>query len=149
MDEIDIEVMTVEKLIELVFTEMVYRKMQQLEEATLCKQDETDRNQWTRFRKCIEVLDDEERWIRYAERALELLNHDVIWQGIVEACKIIKYPELSEIRRDYFEALFDMPCFVWLQMYSETEKTSSINNLIDYVICVCKLKYNSTAECTK
>ena len=27
VDEIDIEVMTVEKLIELVFTEMVYRKM--------------------------------------------------------------------------------------------------------------------------
>ena len=97
VDEIDIEVMTVEKLIELVFTEMVYRKMQQLEEATLCKQDETDGNQWTRLRKCIEVLDDEERWIRYDERALELLNHDVMWQGIVEACKILKYPELSEI----------------------------------------------------
>ena len=84
VDEIDIEVMTVEKFIELVFTEMVYRKMQQLEEATLCKQDETDGNQWARLRKCIEVLDDEERWVRYAERALELLNHDVMWQGIVE-----------------------------------------------------------------
>ena len=149
VDEIDNEVMTVEKLIELVFTEMVYRKMHQLEEATLCKQDETDGNQWTRLRKCIEVLDDEERWIRYAERALELLNHDVMWQGIVEACKILEYPELSEIHRDYFEALFDMSCFAWLQMYSETEKTSFINNLIDYVICVCKLKYNSTVECTK
>ena len=105
VDEIDIEVMTVEKLIELVFTEMVYRKMKQLEEATLCKQDEADGNQWTWLRKCIEVLDDEERWIRYAERALELLNNDVMWQGIVEACKILKYPELSEIHRDYFEAL--------------------------------------------
>ena len=51
------------------------------------------------------MLDDEERWIRYAERALELLNHDVMWQGIIEACKILKYPELSEIHRDYFEAL--------------------------------------------
>ena len=136
VDEIDIEVMTVEKLIELEFTEMVYHKRQQLEEAF-------------RFRKCIEVLDDEERWTRYAERALELLNHDVMWQGIGEACHILKYPELSEIHRDYFEALFDMSCFVWLQMYSETEKTSSINNLIDYIICVCKLKYNTTVECTK
>ena len=149
VNEIDIEVMIVEKMIELVFTEMVYRKIEQLEGATLCKYDETDGNQWTRFRNCIEVLDDEERCIRYAGRSLELLNYDIMWQGIVEDCKILKYPELSEIHIDCFESLFDMLCFVWLRMYSETEKTSSINNLIDCVICVCKLKYNSTVESAK
>ena len=74
-----------EKLIDLVFTEMVYRKIQQLEEATVSKKDETDGNQWTKFRNSLEVLDEEERWIRYAEHALELLNHDVMWQGIIEA----------------------------------------------------------------
>ena len=45
-----------------------------------------------------------------------------MWQVIIEACKILKYPELSEIQRDYFEALFDMLCFVWFQMFSETKR---------------------------
>ena len=48
--EIDFDALTVEKLIDLVFTEMVYRKIQQLEEETLAKRDQTDGNQWTRFR---------------------------------------------------------------------------------------------------
>ena len=40
--------MTIEKLMDLVFTEMVYRKIPQLiEEATLYKKDQTDGNQWT------------------------------------------------------------------------------------------------------
>ena len=136
----DFEALTVEKLIDLVFT---YRKIQQSEEASQAKQDQVDGSLWTRFRKRIEVLDDDERWINYAERALSLLNHDLMWEGIVEACKVLKYPEASEIHRDYFEALFDMTCFVWFWLYSETERTLSINNLIDHIICVCKLK------CTK
>ena len=140
----DFDALTVEKRIDLVFTEMVYRKIQQLEEETLAKRDQTDGNQWTRFRECFKMLDNEERWISYAERALELLNHDVMWRAIVEACKILKYPEPSAIHRDYFEALFDMSCFVWFQIYSESERTAFINNLIDYVLCVCKLKYNYT-----
>ena len=51
VDEIDFDALTVEKPIDLVFTEMVYRKIQQLEEETLAKRDQTDGNQWTRFRK--------------------------------------------------------------------------------------------------
>ena len=38
--------MTTEKLIDLVFTEI-----HELKEATLSKKDETDGNQWTKFRK--------------------------------------------------------------------------------------------------
>ena len=64
-----------------------------------------------RFKKCSEVLDHEERWITYAEQALSLLNHEVMWQEIVEACKILKYPEPPAMHRDYFETLFDMSCF--------------------------------------
>ena len=110
--EIDFDALTVEKLIDFVFTEMVYRKIQQLEEeAAQAKQDEVYGKLWPRFRKRIEALDDEERWIYYAERALDLLDHDVMWKGVVEACKILKYPEPSEIHRGYFEALFDMTCF--------------------------------------
>ena len=89
--EIDFDALTVEKLIDFVFTEMVYRKIQQLEEAAQVKQDQVDGSLWTRFRKRIEVLDDEERSINYAERALELLNDGVMSKGVVEACNILKY----------------------------------------------------------
>ena len=58
VDEVDFEALTIEKLAGLVFTEMVHRKMQQLEKETLAKQDETDGNQWSTFRKCPEVPDD-------------------------------------------------------------------------------------------
>ena len=53
------------------FTEMVYHKIQQLEEeAAQAKQDQVDGSLWTRFRKRIEALDDEECWIYYAEQLL-------------------------------------------------------------------------------
>ena len=90
VDKIDFDALTVEKLIALVFTEMIYHK---IEQETLAKRDRTDGNQSTRFRESFKVLDNEEQWISYTERALELLNHDVMWRGIVEACKILKYPE--------------------------------------------------------
>ena len=86
---------TIEKIVDLVFMEMIRDKMQLLEKEELAKQDQTDGNHRSRFKKCSEVLDHEERWITYAEQALSLLNHEVMWQGIVEACKILKYPESS------------------------------------------------------
>jgi hypothetical protein len=122
---------------------MIYRKIQKLEEET-GKQDQIDGNQWTRFRERSEVDDDEERWMNYAERALSLLNHELVWQGIVGVCKILKYPEPSASHREYFESLFEFSCFVWFQIYSESERTVSIDNLLDYVVCVYKLKCNMT-----
>ena len=100
VDVIDFEAAS---LVDLVFTEMIHDEMQQLEKEELAKQDQTDGNHRARFKKCFEVLDHEERWITYVEQALSLLNHEVMWQGIVEACKILKYPEPSATHRDYFE----------------------------------------------
>ena len=85
VDEIDFEAVTIEKIVDLVFTEMIHDKMQQLEKEELAKQDQTDGNHRSRFKKCSEVLDPEERWI-----------------------------------------------------------TECISNHIDYIICVCKLKFTST-----
>ena len=90
------------------------------------------------------MLDHEGRRITYTKQALSLLNHEVMWQGIVEACTILKYPEPSAMHRDYFETLFDMSCFIWFQTYSESKRTECINIRIDYIICVCKLKFTST-----
>ena len=146
VDEIDFEAVTIEKIVDLVFTEMIHDKMQQLDKEELTKQDQTNGNHRSRFKNCLEVLDHEERWIiTYAEQALSLLNHEVMWQGIIEACKILKYPDPSAMYRDYFETLLDMSCFILFQIYSESKRTECISNLIDYIICVCKLKFTSTA----
>ena len=67
VNEMDFEALTVKKLIDLVFTEMVYR---QLEEASQVKQDQVDGSLWTRFWKRIEALDDEEHWINYVLNVL-------------------------------------------------------------------------------
>ena len=118
VDEIDFEAVTIEKIVDLVFTGMIHDKMQQLEKEELAKQDQSDGNQWSRFKKCSEVLNHEGRWITYAEQALSLLNHEVMWQGIVEACKILKYLEPSAMHRDYFETLFDMSCFIHREAFA-------------------------------
>ena len=73
------------------FTDIVYCQIQKLEEEIRINQDEIDGNQWSRFGQQVEVLDEEERWVNYAERALAMLNHEVVWKAIVEACKILKY----------------------------------------------------------
>ena len=75
VDETDFETVTIEKIVHLVFTKMIHDKIQQLEKEELAKQDQTDSSQWSRLKKCSEVLDPE-----------------VIWQGAVEECKILKYP---------------------------------------------------------
>jgi hypothetical protein len=116
--EIDYELFTPEKLIDFVFTEIVYRQIQKQEE-TRINHDDIDGNQRSRFGQQVEVLDGEERWVNYAERALAMLNHEVVQKAIVEACKILKYPEPSKTQRNDFETLSDMSCFVWHQTSSK------------------------------
>jgi hypothetical protein len=77
VDEIDYELFTPEKLIDFVFTEIVYRQIQKQKE-TRINHDEIDGNQRSRFGQQVEVLDEEERWVNYAERALAMLNHEVV-----------------------------------------------------------------------
>ena len=61
--------------------------------------------------------------------------------GILEAFKILKYPNPSSEGKRYFATLFNLSWLARSRIYSETERTTNINNLMDYVICVCKLKY--------
>ena len=96
---------------------------------------------WRSWRELCKISDEDERWLNYADRAIETIDADDIWQGIVEGCKILKYPEPSAGYRCYFDSLFNFGWFMWSKMYLETERTASINHLIDHLTCVCKLKY--------
>ena len=53
VDEIDFEAVTIEKIVDLVFTEMIHDKMQQLEKEELAKQDQTDGNRRSRFKRSV------------------------------------------------------------------------------------------------
>ena len=55
VDKIDFEAVTIEKIVDLVFTEMIHNRMQ-LEKEELTKQDQTDGNRRSRFKKRSEVL---------------------------------------------------------------------------------------------
>ena len=68
-----------------------------------------------------------------------MINLDIVCRAILEACKVLGYPEPSPYYRNYFESLDHMPTDVLCQMYSETERTPCIVDLIDYVICIGKL----------
>ena len=59
VDEIDFEAVTIEKIVDLVLTEMIHNRMQ-LEKEELTKQDQTDGNRRSRFKKRSEVLNHEE-----------------------------------------------------------------------------------------
>ena len=95
------------------FDEMVYRKIQQFEEATLSKKDGTDRNQWTKFRKRFEVLDEEEGWIRYAKHALELYcgKESLKLAKFSSILKFLKCTEVTLKLCSKSHVLFGFECF--------------------------------------
>ena len=116
--------------------------MQQLEELeTACVKTEIAYSPWTATREHCEITDEDDRWLTYADKVISMVDRDDIWRGILEAFKILKYPTPSSDCKRYFLTLFNLSWITWSRIYSETKRTISINNLMDYVICVCKLKY--------
>ena len=79
--------------------------------------------------KCSEVLDHEGRWITYAEQALSLLNHEVMWQRIVETCKILKYPTYRRCTETTLKHCLICHLLFGFQIYSESKKTECISSL--------------------
>ena len=96
VDEVDFrETLAYDQLIGLVFTEFVHRQMKQLEELeTACVQTETDHGPWTKTREHREITDEDDRWMTCANKAISMIDRD-IWRGILEAFKILKYPNPS------------------------------------------------------
>lgn len=88
------------------------------------------------MREHCEITDEDERWLIYADQAMSMIDREDIWRGIVEACKALKYHGRSVGYRRYFESLFNMAWFTWSKLYSDIERNMSINNLLDYIMCV-------------
>ena len=138
VDEIDFEGITSDKLIDMIFTEFIQRKLSEIEKILYCEDSEYSDLQSPRR---IEILDDEDLWLGYTDQAISQIDQEEVWCGIVEACKILKYPEPSAEHRYYLESLYNLDWLTLRNMYLKFDRTLSLSYLMDYVTCVCKLKY--------
>ena len=136
VDEVNFENMSYEHMIELVFTEFVHEQMKELEASG---KDTTDGTLFDIYKEYLATSEEAYRWSKYAEKAISLLDLELVWCTIVETCKVLQYPKPSPYYRNYFESLDHMPTDVLCRMHSEIERTPFIMNLIDYVMCVYKL----------
>ena len=85
--------------------------------------------------------DNPNRWIKYGDLAIRDINPDVMWGVIKEACRVLVLPSPSEEHCLYFDILFDMSWMLWEEIIINVENSSGIECLIDYITCVCKLKF--------
>ena len=83
VDEVDFrETLAYDLLIGLVFKEFVHRQMQQLEEQeTAYVKTETDHVPRTKMREHCEIVDEDDRWLTYADKAIQMIDRDDIWRG--------------------------------------------------------------------
>jgi hypothetical protein len=141
VDEVAFEELTQSQLVDLVFTEFNHREIKELEklQQCACKTDP-----WLAYRNCCEMLSDDDLWLTFADQAMNMVDCEHIWHGIVEACKVLKYPDPSSECRSYFEQLYSVSCLKLCTMYLKMKRTPSLDYLMDYIICVCKLKYKLT-----
>ena len=119
VDEVDFrETISYDQLIGLVFTEFVHRQMQQFEELeTACVKTEIGHGPWTKMRGHCEITDEDDRWMSYAGKAMSMIDRDDIWRGILEAFKILKYPNPSSECKCYFVNLLGLPWMAWNNFY--------------------------------
>ena len=134
------EVLTPSELIDLIFLELIRQKIIELKTLEECA---SQVDVWSTYRQKDEVLDEEDLWLNFADRAIDMVDREYIWNGIVESFKIFKFSEPSSECRSYFEQLYCVSSMGLFTMYMQLKRPESFNDLLDYVKCVSKVKYNS------
>ena len=141
-DEVDLEeVLTQSELIDLIFVEFIRQKITELKALEQCA---SQVDVWSTYRHNDEVLVEEDLWLQFADQVVDMVDREYIWNGIVEAFKIVKFPEPSTECRSYFEQLYCVSSIGLSTMYMQLKRPKGFENLIDYVKCVSKLKHQST-----
>ena len=139
----DLENITVDDLIDIVFTCVMNKKICELERREnknkSCRACESNLREVTE-RQCG-VNDGDQRWMMYGDKALRDIREDVMWRIIEETCCILGFSKPSEKQEAYFFSLFDMSWVLWAKIFSRLENSARIGRLSDYIVCVCKLKF--------
>ena len=133
--------LTQSELIDLIFLELIRKKIIELETLVKCG---SQPDAWSTYRQNDEMWDEEDLWMHFADQAIVMIDREYIWNGIVEAFKIIKFTEPLSDCRSYFEQLYCTSSQGLSTMYTHLKRPKGFDNLLDYISCVCKLKFNST-----
>jgi hypothetical protein len=136
-DEVAFEVLSETDLIDLVFTELLSREIELLKIFYKCTCEEESEP------TCLEEMSKDDRWVTFTEQVINSLDHRYVWQAILEAFKVLKYPNPTSEHKTYFEQLYGVSCSGQCEIHSKLNITPSVSYLMDYITCVCKLKYES------
>lgn len=135
------EELTQSELIDLIFLEFVREKIIELKTLEECA---SQVDVWSTYRQNDEILEEEDLWLHLVDQAIDMVDREYIWNGIVESFKIFKFPEPLSECRSYFEQLYCISSMGLSTMYIQLKRPKGFNYLMDYVKCVSKLKYDST-----
>ena len=140
----DLDGITVEDLIDIVFTYVLDRNISELERQECrnksCRASERSLRE---AMKSQYVGDDQRiRWMNYADKALNGIPPDAMWSVIEMACRVLSLPSHLDKHRAYFDSLFDMSWMVWMKIFNRIENSARIERLTDYITCVFKLKFS-------
>ena len=137
VDKIDFQNVTPQEVIDLIFTDHLQRQIQML----IDLQQSTRETDLLLNEDTKDMLSCKEKAWLYSEDAKTMIDRQDLWHSIIEAFKILKYPEPTAESKLYIEQLYDLPWHVLNTIYLESKRTVSFMYLMDYVNCVCKLKY--------
>ena len=87
------------------------------------------------------VTDERRRWWNFSDQAENLIDKEPAWKLILEAFKLFNRQDPSIQYRRIFEQTFKLSLSDTI--YSDIHKTVTFENLMDYIICIDKVKYKS------
>ena len=100
----ELENLNIDDIINIVFASTLDKRISILEK----KNNE-------HMRAC-ETTDDENRWMKFSDKALATVHPDVIWLAIQETCRVLALSQPSDNQRGYLDSLFDMSWMLWESM---------------------------------
>ena len=134
----DLEGITNEDLIHIVFSYVMDKKILELEnrerKGKSCRACEGSAMQ-------SDDGHNKNRWMKYGDLAISSINQDIMWSVIEEACRVLALSTPSEKQRLYFDILFDMSWMLWEEIFINVENSARIERLTDFILCLCRLKF--------
>ena len=107
----------------------------------------TEQGRWiTHGLEAIEMTSNERfRWWSLANQARNHIDKEQAWKLILEAFKLLLNCQDPPIHcRRIFEQAFKRSYLGLDRIYSDIHKTVTFVNLMDYIICIDKIKYKSS-----
>ena len=79
------------------FTEFFHQQIKELE---LYDEDTTDGGLFSICEEYFATTDDAKRLSKYDEKAMSMIDFGIVWRTILEACKVLGYPDASPCYRN-------------------------------------------------